>query len=112
MEIAGLVAWTAVDPALRVDLQHRCHAGERPPASVRGRSELEPRNVMRRLAGHTSYYVGSHAAAIRVLPVRAGVITADRLTFEAKRRSRLSECPDELAVAAGLALINLSTLGV
>jgi hypothetical protein len=110
MEGAGLIARTGVDPALRVDLLHRCHARECPPASVRARSEFEPRNVVRPLAGHMRQYFGRHGAAVHVLPVRAGVMAADRLAVEQERRDRLAEYPGELAIAARLALINLGAL--
>src|SRR5439155_7004897 len=63
---AGLIARTGVDPALRVDLLHRCHARECPPAAVRGRSEFEPRNVVRPLTGHMGQYFGRHGAAVHV----------------------------------------------
>src|SRR5260370_33762849 len=99
MEGAGLVARTGVDPALRVDLLHRCHARERPSASVRGRSEFEPRTVVRSLAGHVRQYFGRYAAAVHVLPVPAGVMATARLAVEQERRDRLAEPSRESAVA-------------
>src|SRR2546430_16789231 len=110
MEGAGLIARTGVDPALRVDLLHRCHARECPPAAVRGRSEFEPRNVVRPLAGHMGQYFGRHGAAVHVLPVRAGGMVADRLAVEQERRDRLAGVASGPSIAARLSLLNFGGL--
>ena len=101
-----------MDPALRVDLEYRCHARQHSLASVRGRIELEPRNVIRGLARRLGYDFGAHCTAVGVLPVRASVMAPDRLAFEPERRCRLSKGPGELAVTARLALVQLAPFGV
>jgi hypothetical protein len=66
VEAASFVTRTAVDPALRVDLEYRCHARQHSLASVRGRIELEPRNVIRGLARRLGDDFGAHCTAVGV----------------------------------------------
>jgi hypothetical protein len=47
-----------------------------------------------------------------VLPVRAGIVAADGLAVEQERRDRLAERPGELAIVAGLALVDLRAGGI
>src|SRR5262245_43480678 len=79
VEGAGLVAGTAHDAAHRVDALDRSRAREHAIATPRCHFELEPGNIIRRLAGRAADPFGSDAAAVDVVPVRAGVVAADRL---------------------------------
>ena len=47
-----------------------------------------------------------------MLPVRPGIVPANRLALGQQRRDRLAEGPGGLAVGAGLALVDLRALGV
>src|SRR5271157_1276826 len=110
MEGASGLARTCEDPALRVNPLHCRHARERAAATVRARCELEPGNVVGSLAGRIGCDLGGHRAAVDMLPVGAGVMAADRLAVKQQRRDRLAESPQQLAVLAGLTLVNLGTL--
>ena len=52
------------------------------------------------------------AFVVGQLPARAGEVPADRLAVDQQRRNRLAELPDELAVRAGLAVVDLRALGM
>jgi len=77
-----------VDPALRVDLEYRCHARQHSLASVRGRIELEPRNVIRVLPGAWATTLAPTALPSVCSQFGASVMAPDRLAFEPERRCR------------------------
>src|SRR5262245_15529332 len=79
---------------------------------MRRHLELEPGNIARRLARDVGDRLADHGAAVGVLPVRPGIVTADGFAVEQQRRDRLAKYPCELAVAAGLALVDLRALGM
>src|SRR5262245_19642613 len=79
---------------------------------MRRRVELEPGNIARRLARHVGDRLADHRAAVDVLPVRPGIVAPDGFAVEQQRRDRLAERPCELAVAAGLALVDLRSFGM
>src|ERR1700738_995893 len=93
--------------ALVVDPLHGRDARERAASAVVRHFELEPGNIVRRLAGSIARGLCSHGAAVDMLPVRAGIVTSDGLAVEQQRRDRLAERPCKLAVVTGLALVDL-----
>src|SRR5204863_7906071 len=91
---------------------HRRHAGERTAAATRNHLELEQRDVLWRCAGRVGGDLADDRAAIHMLPVRSGVVTADGLAVQDERRDGLAEGPSELAVRARLAFVDLRAFGV
>lgn len=95
-----------------VDALNRGNGREDAAAAVGGHSQLKPGNVggsgTRRIAGG----LGGHGAAVGMLPVRSGIVPADRLALGEQGGDRFTKSPGELAVGAGLAFIDLRALGV
>src|SRR5262245_18484377 len=112
MEGAGLIASAGMDAALGVDPLHRRDARQQARAATRRHLELEPGNIAWRLARDVGDCLADHGAAVGVLPVRPGIVAPDGFAVEQQRRDRLAERPCELAVAAGLALVDLRALGM
>src|SRR5262245_59904367 len=112
VEGAGLVASAAHDAAHGVDALDGRRRRKDAAAAARRYFELEPGDVARGLAGRVGEHLAGDAAAVDVIPVRAGVVAADRLAVDEERRDRLAERPGELAVGAGLAVIDLRALGM
>ena len=112
MKGARLLAGAGVDAAAGVDPLHRRDARQRAAAAMRRYLELEPGDIARRLAGDVGDRLADHRAAVEMLPIRPGIVTSDGFAVEQQRRDRLAERPCELAVAAGLALVDLRTLGM
>src|SRR5436309_11419465 len=112
LEAAGLVASTLELAACRVDPLHRGDARQDAAAAVGNHLKLQPWNVAvggtRRIADG----LADHCAAVAVLPVGTGVMTADRLAVDQQRRDWLAEDPVQLAVGAGLAFIDLRAFGM
>src|ERR1700738_5380119 len=101
-----------MNPALGVDPLHGRDARERAASAVVRHFELEPGNIVRGLAGSIARGLCTHGAAVDMLPVRSGIVTSDGLAVELQRRDRLPECPCELAVVTGLALVDLRAFRV
>src|SRR5262245_61863344 len=97
-----------MDAAHGVDPLHRGHARQRAAPALRGDFELEPRDVACALARRIGGGLGDHGAAVRVLPVRPGIVAPDGLAVEHEGGDRLAQRPCELAVGAGLALVDLA----
>ena len=112
MEGAGLVAGTGMHAAPGIDPLHRRDSRQHAAAAMRRHLELEPGDIARRLARNVGDRFADHGAAVDVLPVRTGIVAPDGFAIEQQRRDRLAERPCELAVAAGLALVDLRALGM
>src|SRR3954447_26820386 len=96
----------------RVDALRGGDAEESAAAAARGDLKLEPGDGLCVGGRCISGGLCDDRAAVHVLPIRSGVVPADRLAIEKQRRDRLAEGPGELAVRACLALIDLRAFGV
>src|SRR3954452_21968528 len=112
LEIAGLVARTLELAAMGVDALNRRNRREDAAAPVGRHFQFQPGNVARGGTRGVAGGLGGHGAAVGMLPVRSGIVTADRLALRQQGGDRFAKTPGELAVGAGLALVDLRALGV
>src|SRR3954467_3163674 len=109
---AWLVAGAVEPSTRRVDPLHGRRRTENTVAAPGSHSELQPGNVVRDGAWGRADDLADHRAAVAVLPVRPGIMPADRLAVRKKRRDRLAKHPGECAVGAGFAFIDLRAFGM
>src|SRR4051812_37015167 len=91
LEIAGLVARTLKLTAMGVDALNRGDGREDAAAAVGGHFQFQPGNVGRCRARRVADGLADYGAAVGVLPVRPGIVPADRLALGQQRRDRLAE---------------------
>ena len=98
--------------ALGVDPLHGGDAVELARALVRVHLEFEPGDIVLGCARRVGDHFGGDAAAVKQLPARARAVLAHHLAVGGERRLRRDEGPGQLAVGAGLALVELQAHGM
>src|SRR5215207_30932 len=98
--------------AARIDALDGGDTGQHAVAAPFDDFELQQRDVARRSTGCAPGKLRRDDTAVRVLPMRSGVVPPDGLARLDKRRDRLPELPDETPGRVGLAFVHLSPFGV
>src|ERR1019366_6843506 len=82
LEAADLVAGAFELAALGVDPLHRRDPRQDTAAAPGGHLELEPGDIIRGRARGIADGLADHGAAVAVLPVRPGIVPADRFAID------------------------------
>src|SRR5438874_177305 len=92
-------------PTLGVDALDGLHTRQQPAAALLGDLEFEPWQIVESRSRRGGHHLRPHGASVDVLPVRPGIMQADRLAIEDQRRNRLARLPHELAARIEFALV-------